>query len=96
MSETDKISDILKRKNIKKKYGLKRMRIFGSYSRWEQKKWSDIDLFVEYNKPLDIVLYFALKKELEDILWEKVDLINNKFLKKKFKNYIQEDLITVL
>ncbi len=96
MSETDKISNILKKKNIKDKYGLKRVRIFGSYSRWEQKTESDIDLLVEYNKPLDIVLFFALKEELEEILWKKVDVINNKFLKKKFKNYIEKDLITVL
>ncbi len=96
MLERKKISDILKQKKIKEKYNIKRVRLFWSYSRWEATKNSDIDLLIDYEKPIDIVLFFKLKKELKKILWVEVDVINNKFMKNEFKKYIKKDLITVL
>ena len=95
MSEIEKISLIFKNKKIKEKYWLEKVRIFGSYARWLNTKESDIDFLVDYKKPLDIILYFSLKKELENLFWKKVDIINNKFLKNKFRDYIKDDLIII-
>ncbi len=95
MSDIDEISSIIKNNKIKEKYWLKNIRIFGSYAKWLNTKKSDIDFLVDYKKPLDIILYFSLKKELEKLFWKKIDIINNKFLQDKFKNYIKNDLINI-
>ena len=95
MSEIENISEILKNKKIKEKYWLEKIRIFGSYAKWLNNKKSDIDFLVDYRKPLDIVWFFSLKNELEKLFWRKIDIINNKFLKNKFRNSIKDDLITI-
>ncbi|MBI1875840.1 MAG: nucleotidyltransferase family protein [Acidobacteria bacterium] len=45
-----------------KKYSVKRIGLFGSYARGEQKRGSDIDLLVEFEKPTydnfyDLIVY---------------------------------------
>jgi predicted nucleotidyltransferase len=44
--------------DLKKKYNIRQLGVFGSYSRGEQIEKSDIDILVEFEKPigLDFVL----------------------------------------
>ena len=95
MSEIEKISEIFKKENIKERYWLDRVRVFGSYAKWLNTKKSDIDFLVDYKTPIDLEGFFSLKNELEELFWRKIDIINNKFLKNKFKDYIKKDLINI-
>ena len=56
---TDKeiISLLKKHKDLLKKYKVKRIGLFGSYVRGEQKKRSDIDFLVEFEDPTLIILW---------------------------------------
>lgn len=59
-----------------KKYGVKRIGLFGSYSRGEQKDSSDIDVIVEFNdSQLSFDNYMDLKFYLEDTFQKPVDLV---------------------
>ncbi|MDI6779516.1 MAG: nucleotidyltransferase domain-containing protein [Bacteroidota bacterium] len=67
----------------KKKYKVKKMGIFGSYSRGEQVKDSDIDILVEFEEPIGLTLQ------------TKVDLVSRKAIKPKLWKYIKKDIIYV-
>jgi hypothetical protein len=77
-----------------KKYGLEFIAIFGSYSRGEQNSNSDIDILVDFNKPIGIE-FIDLANELETILEHKVDLVSKNGVNKKYLKVIEQELIYV-
>lgn len=66
---------------------VKEIGLFGSFSDNEQNKNSDIDILVEFYKPIGWK-FFTLEKYLEDIFNRKVDLVTRKALKKQLKDKI--------
>lgn len=60
---------------ILKKHGAKRIEIFGSYARGEQKETSDLDIIVEFEKRKSLLELVGIEQELEDALGIKVDLL---------------------
>ena len=68
--------------------------IFGSYARGEQKKNSDVDILVEFNKPIGIE-FIDLAEELERILKIKVDLVSKNGVKSRYFKEIEDELIYV-
>jgi predicted nucleotidyltransferase len=58
---------------LKRKYGVKRIALFGSCARGEQTKKSDLDLLVQLAKPLGLE-FIDLALYLEEKLGCKVDL----------------------
>jgi predicted nucleotidyltransferase len=74
-----------------RKYGLKLLAVFGSYARNQQNEKSDIDILVEFEKPVGIE-FIDLAVELETILKEKVDLVSKNGLKPKYFNSISQEL----
>jgi predicted nucleotidyltransferase len=76
-------------KTIIKKYGVKRIGLFGSYLRNEQKSTSDIDILVEFEKgKITFDNYMDLKFYLEDLFKSKVDLVMQEKIKPDLKPYI--------
>ena len=72
-----------------KKYGVKRIGLFGSYIRKEQKPTSDIDILVEFEKgKITFDNYMDLKFFLEDLFKCKVDLVMKEAIKPDLKPYI--------
>ncbi len=72
-----------------KKYGVKRIGLFGSYIRKEQKDTSDIDILVEFEKgKITFDNYMDLKFYLEDLFKCKVDLVMKEAIKPDLKPYI--------
>lgn len=53
--------------------------IFGSYSRNEQKLWSDVDILVQYDRkqPIGLMKIAGMKVDLEDLLNCEVDLVED-------------------
>jgi predicted nucleotidyltransferase len=77
-----------------RKYPIKDIAIFGSYSRNEQVKQSDIDILVEFNGPIGIE-FVDLAEELEEILHSKIDLVSRNGIKSSYYNQIEKDLVYV-
>ncbi len=72
-----------------KRYGVKRIGLFGSYLRKEQKATSDIDILVEFEKnKITFDNYMDLKFFLEDMFKCKVDLVMKEAIKPDLKPYI--------
>ncbi len=98
MKELKSIKNILDKyeKILKKKYKVKKIGIFGSYARGDQKKDSDIDILVELEKPLGLK-FVTLAYYLEEILGKKVEIVTPMALKQKPRLWesVKEDLIYV-
>lgn len=73
----------------KEKYGVKRIALFGSYSRGEQKETSDIDLLVDFaENSMTFDNYMELKFDLEDLFQTPVDLVIIEDIKPALKQSI--------
>lgn len=72
---------------LSKKYNVERIGYFGSFSRNEQNDDSDVDILVEFRKPIGWE-FFDLKDLLEKELGIKVDLVSEKALRKQLRRSI--------
>ncbi len=100
MKTLSEIKEILRKhkKELKERYRVKSIAIFGSYARGEQTEKSDIDIMVEFdeNNYPSFSEYLELIEYLEKILGLKVDLITKNSIHNPYvKKSIEEDLIYV-
>lgn len=77
MKTFDEIKEILKRhkKELRERFGVKEIGIFGSYVRGEQTEVSDVDILVEFGRSIGLEIV-DLKEYLEKILGVRVDLVS--------------------
>ena len=83
MTTTDEIlKKIEESKAIIKRFGVKEIGLFGSYVRNEQRRGSDIDILVEFEKSkktfdnyIELKLFLEVKLFLEDLFKCRVDLV---------------------
>jgi len=65
---------------LRRRYGIASLRVFGSVARREARPDSDVDLLVEYRRPSDIFTRTRLRRELERVLGRRVDLVREEML----------------
>jgi len=70
------------------KFEVERIGYFGSFARGDQNADSDIDILVEFRRPLGWA-FFDLQELLEKELQRKVDLVSSKAL----KEYLREEIL---
>ena len=78
--------------DIKILFCVRRIGIFGSFARGEQKGSSDVDILVEFEKPtfknfMNLSFYF------EDLLGREVDLVTVKGLHPRILPYVEKDVV---
>lgn len=78
--------------NTLKPFNPKKIGIFGSYSRGENTKESDIDILYSFENAVGLFKLIALKEDLEKKLQKKVDLVSEKYAHPKLKPFIMNDL----
>jgi len=93
----DAVLKILKQKNaeLTQQFGVKSLLLFGSVARNEDTSTSDVDLLVEFNRPVGYFGLFALQDYLENLLGCSVDLGTPESLKPYIKERIMGELIRV-
>ncbi|MCX6269657.1 MAG: nucleotidyltransferase domain-containing protein [Bacteroidetes bacterium] len=85
-------SDILNKLNdlkpiLHRDYSVKQIGLFGSFSDDSYSEDSDIDLLVEFEKPIGWK-YFSLEIYLENVFGRKIDLVTKNALKEQIKDRI--------
>lgn len=87
------IKNILKDNKLRlsEKYGLSLIAIFESYVHGQQSEHSDIDILVDFKKPIGIE-FIDLAIELERLLKEKVDLVSKNGVRPHYLKQIEQDL----
>ncbi len=80
---------------IRKKYRVKSIGLFGSCVRGEERKESDIDILIEFEKPIGLFKFMELEEYLSQKLGRKVDLVEKDALKERIKPYVMEEVVYV-
>ena len=80
------------RSELKRRFKVKRIGIFGSYTRGEHRRTSDVDLLVEFYEPIGWE-FIDLKEFLERILGTSVDLVTVDALKPQLKDVILKEVV---
>ena len=79
---------------IKKRFGVAKIGIFGSYARGEERPDSDVDVLVTFKKGQKTFdHYMNCKFYLEDLFGRKVDLVMKGAIKKRLKEYILREVV---
>ncbi len=81
---------------ILKEAGVLRSSVFGSYTREENKKDSDIDMLVELPKGVSLFDFVDLQLKLEQVLNRKVDLGEFSTIKPRLRDYILKEAVQIL
>ena len=74
-----------------RKYSVRKIGLFGSYVRGEQKKRSDIDFLVEFEQPT-FDNFMELVFSLEKYLGRKVDIVTEGSLSPYIRPYIEKEV----
>ncbi len=77
---------------LKQKYRVAKLGIFGSYIRHEQRKGSDLDLLVTFEEIPSLFQYIELENLISDSLGIKVDLVMEEALKPNIKERILKEV----
>lgn len=57
-------------------YGVSTMSVFGSYAKGDSDADSDVDLLVKFHKPIGLLKFIRLERELAEALGRDVDLVS--------------------
>jgi len=80
---------------LRDRYGITYLGIFGSYVRGEQKKTSDVDILVEFDRPGTLLGFIHLQNDLIDLLGVRVDLVEKSGLRPAIRPYVLAEVVPV-
>ena len=76
---------------VREKFGVRDLAVFGSVARGDAKEASDVDLIVDFEGPPTFDGYMGLKLYLEDSLGLSVDLVTRAAIKPRLKARIESE-----
>lgn len=80
---------------LKARFGVTRLALFGSVSRDTAQSDSDVDILVDFDGPATSKRYFGVQFYLEDLLGCPVDLVTEKALRPELRPYIEREQVNV-
>ena len=80
---------------LRKRYKVRELGIFGSYSRGEQKKTSDVDILVRFSPNASLFDFVGLGNYLEERLKMKVDVVSERGIRPELKSSIVKDVVSI-
>jgi len=80
---------------IKTKYKVREMGVFGSVVRGEQKTTSDIDVLADFEDDADLFDLVGLGLFLEERLGQKVDVVPVRALRKEIKETVLKEVVNL-
>ena len=89
--------EILKiyKKELENKFGLKEIGVFGSFARGTESMTSDVDILVEFEKPVNLFEFIEVKFFLENLFGRTVDLVTKDALKPRLRDRILNEVVYV-
>ena len=80
---------------LREGYGVRKLGVFGSYVRGENRPRSDLDLLVEFDRVPTLFEFVRLERHLSAILGVKVDLVMKTALKPEIGRRILAEVMPV-
>jgi predicted nucleotidyltransferase len=95
-----KRSDVLRilqeeRQQLVDRYHISALSVFGSVARDEARQDSDVDILVEFSRPVGLFQFIELQQRLEALLGSRVDLGTPRSLKPHIKEQVLQEAIRV-
>jgi|SRR5262245_5973056 len=92
MKTKAEILEILRREKpeLVRRYGLKRLTLFGSYAREDQREDSDVDILVEIDPQIGLS-FVELADRIEDALVVRTEVVSRRAIKPRYWEIIKED-----
>jgi predicted nucleotidyltransferase len=81
------------RRDLLQDHGVSSIALFGSIVRGEATEKSDVDLLVEFSRPIGLLEFVALKRELETVLGRSVDLATRASPKPQLRERILKEAV---
>jgi len=76
-------------------FGVKSLALFGSVARDEAQSGSDVDILVEFDRPVGLFEFIDLKNYLEKLLGSRVDLGTPASLKPRLRERVLKEAVYV-
>lgn len=94
MKTYQEIREILieNKEKIRGNYKVKKLGIFGSYVRGEQREDSDVDLLVTFDEPLSLLKLVNFENYLQNITGIKVDVIPETSVRPELRDIILNEV----
>ena len=73
-------------------YGARKIAIFGSYAKGEEKLSSDIDILVEFSERKSLLEFVGIERQLSELLGVKVDLLTEKSISPYLIDRIRKEM----
>ena len=83
------------KKEIKTRFKVKGIELFGSIVREQQKETSDIDFLVDFEEEADLFDLVGLGLFLEKKLNQKVDVVSKRALREELRESVLREAVTV-
>jgi predicted nucleotidyltransferase len=77
------------------RFGVRSLRMFGSWARGTATPGSDVDLLVEFDGPATARRFYGLQLFLEDLLQQPIDLVTERALRGELRSAVEADAITL-
>ena len=96
-SDLDRVQRILRANlpDLKERYSVTSLGLFGSFVRGEQNKRSDLDVLVEFERAPSLFVYGELEDHLSDLVGMKVDLVMKKALRPRIGRQILSEVVSL-
>ncbi|CAD5243797.1 nucleotidyltransferase family protein [Thermococcus camini] len=97
MKSLEEIREILRAHmgELQRNYCVREVEIFGSYARGEQSENSDLDILVEFEKPVGLLTISMLQIYLSELLGIEVDVIPKNSLRKELWDDVSREAVKV-
>ena len=80
---------------LRRKYGISELSLFGSVARDEAGDTSDVDVLVAFERAPSFTTFMELKFELEERLGARVDLVTRSGLKPRVRAHVEREVLRV-
>jgi predicted nucleotidyltransferase len=97
MKSLEEIKTILQQHKgeLRAKYKVIEIGVFGSYVRGQQKKRSDIDILVEFEVVPGLLKFIELEDYLSQLLGMKVDLVRKSSIREELRDTILQEVVVL-
>lgn len=86
------LGELKKNDDRLRQYSVRRIGLFGSYARGHQKRGSDVDFLVEFDKPT-YDNFYDLSVSLERLFRRRVELVTPDGLNQRMRPYVEKEVV---
>lgn len=83
------------RRKLEDEYFVREIALFGSYVAGDQSAESDLDILVDFSRPIGLFRFIELEELLTETLDIKVDLVSKKALKPRIGRNILKEMVPI-